>query len=50
MSTPRDFVGYAGRLPRIKWPYDARLAVSVVLNYGEGAEATVLDGDPPRVG
>ena len=41
----RDLVGY-GRPPRMgRVPNDARLAVQFVLNYEEGAERTVMDGD-----
>lgn len=42
----RDLVGYAGRWPDVTWPNGARLAVSVVINFEEGAEQQVLDGDP----
>ncbi len=31
--------------PHYKWPHDARLAVSIVVNVEEGAEATIADGD-----
>ncbi len=41
----RDFVGYGRRIPQIRWPDDARIAVSVVINYEEGAEYSLLDGD-----
>ena len=44
--TARDLVGYGGRWPDITWPNGARLAVSVVLNFEEGAENQVGDGDP----
>ncbi len=43
---PRDLVGYAGEPPDPRWPGDARIAVSVVLNYEEGGEYNVLHGDP----
>ncbi len=42
---PRDLVGYGGRAPHPHWPAEARIAVSLVLNYEEGAEACVLHGD-----
>lgn len=42
----RDLVGYGGRWPDIRWPNGARLAVSVVVNFEEGAELQVGDGDP----
>jgi len=41
----RDLIGYADRPPRANWPGDCRLAVNFVLNYEEGAEYTVLNGD-----
>ena len=42
----RDLTGYAGRWPDLTWPNGARLAVSVVVNFEEGAEFQVGDGDP----
>ena len=41
----RDFVGYGRNIPQIRWPNDARIVVSVVVNYEEGAEYSLLDGD-----
>ncbi len=41
----RDLVGYGRNVPRIQWPGDARIAVSLVVNYEEGAEYSILDGD-----
>ena len=41
----RDLVGYAGKPPDPHWPGGARLAVQFVLNYEEGGENTVLNGD-----
>jgi putative urate catabolism protein len=43
---PRDLVGYGSNLPHPHWPGDARLALSFVLNYEEGGERSILDGDP----
>ena len=43
---PRDLVGYGANPPHANWPEGARLALSFVLNYEEGGEACVLDGDP----
>lgn len=43
---PRDFVGYGPNPPDFVWPNGARLAVNFVVNYEEGAERNVLDGDP----
>ncbi len=48
----RDLIGYGLSYPRVRWPNEARVAVSLVLNYEEGAELSVGDGDPEgeRVG
>ncbi|PWZ02924.1 glycoside hydrolase/deacetylase [Testicularia cyperi] len=43
---PRDMVGYGRILPHPKWPGNARIAVSFVLNYEEGGENLTLNGDP----
>jgi putative urate catabolism protein len=42
---PRDYVGYGSAAPHPHWPDDARIAVSLVLNYEEGGELCVLHGD-----
>jgi allantoinase len=42
---PRDLKGYGRRPPHARWPGGARLALQFVLNYEEGAENCVLDGD-----
>lgn len=41
----RDFTGYTNQLPKITWPNGSKLAISFVLNYEEGAERNILDGD-----
>jgi peptidoglycan/xylan/chitin deacetylase (PgdA/CDA1 family) len=41
----RDFVGYGRRPPVFRWPDGSGVAVSVVVNYEEGAEYNLLDGD-----
>ena len=41
----RDLIGRAGREPDLVWPNGARLAVSVAVNFEEGAEQQVGDGD-----
>ncbi|WP_179275964.1 allantoinase PuuE [Rhodococcus sp. 06-235-1A] len=38
-------VGYGRTPPHAQWPGDANIAVQFVLNYEEGAENNVLDGD-----
>jgi peptidoglycan/xylan/chitin deacetylase (PgdA/CDA1 family) len=45
MRTERDFAGYRGQEPDIRWPGDARLAVSLVVNVEEGAELSLSMGD-----
>ncbi|KAK4550633.1 hypothetical protein LTR36_000212 [Oleoguttula mirabilis] len=42
---PRDLVGYGRHPPNAQWPGGAKIAVSFVINYEEGAERTVLNGD-----
>jgi len=42
---PRDLVGYGATPPDPRWPDRARVAVQFVINYEEGAENTVLNGD-----
>lgn len=44
-STARDFVGYGKELPNIQWPGNARLAISVVVNFEEGSERSPIRGD-----
>jgi putative urate catabolism protein len=41
----RDLRGYAKKPPHAAWPNGARIAINFVLNYEEGAEATILNGD-----
>ena len=41
----RDFVGYADRRPDAKWPNGARIAVQFAINYEEGSEYSIGDGD-----
>ena len=41
----RDLVGYAARPPDPKWPDGARVAVNFVMNYEEGSEPSVQDGE-----
>jgi putative urate catabolism protein len=42
---PRDLIGYGARPPDPRWPNEARIAVSIVVNYEEGGERCVLHGD-----
>jgi peptidoglycan/xylan/chitin deacetylase (PgdA/CDA1 family) len=41
----RDFIGYADQPPAVIWPDEARIAVNFCINYEEGAELCVLNGD-----
>jgi len=41
----RDLVGYGRNVPQIQWPGGAKIAVSLVVNYEEGAEYSLADGD-----
>jgi allantoinase len=41
----RDFVGYGRNRPQFEWPGGKRVALSIVVNYEEGGENCVLDGD-----
>ncbi|QJD99184.1 allantoinase PuuE [Massilia forsythiae] len=43
---PRDLTGYGRNPPHPQWPGEARIALQFVLNYEEGAENSVLHGDP----
>ncbi|WP_115042974.1 allantoinase PuuE [Xanthomonas arboricola] len=45
MNTARDLVGYGAPPPAAQWPGGARIAVQFVINYEEGAENCVLNGD-----
>lgn len=42
---PRDLVGYGARPPHPRWPSGARIAVQIVMNYEEGSELSIADGD-----
>ena len=44
-SHPRNFVGYGRTPPQPRWPGDARLALNICINYEEGSEPSVPDGD-----
>ncbi len=43
--TPRDLIGYGRTTPDPKWPGGANIAVQFVVNYEEGGESSILDGD-----
>ncbi|QGP79206.1 allantoinase PuuE [Sphingobium sp. CAP-1] len=41
----RDLIGYGANPPDPRWPGGAKVAVQFVVNYEEGAENSVLNGD-----
>ena len=41
----RDFLGYGETPPDPKWPNGARVAVNFVMNYEEGSEPSIQDGE-----
>jgi len=41
----RDLTGYGAAPPAANWPGGARIAVQFVINYEEGGENTILNGD-----
>src|SRR3977135_4113924 len=41
----RDFTGYGAKPPDPNWPNGARVAVNFVMNYEEGSEPSVQDGE-----
>src|SRR5271168_4907385 len=45
-GSERDFLGYGRDAPQARWPGDARVAVSFVVNFEEGAEFAISEGDP----
>lgn len=42
----RDYIGHGETPPDPRWPGGARIAVQFVLNYEEGGERNILNGDP----
>ena len=42
----RDLLGHAGKPPLVRWPNGAHVAVSFVVNFEEGAEFAMSEGDP----
>ena len=41
----RNMVGYGSKGPKVEWPNNARIALQIVLNYEEGAESCIINGD-----
>ncbi len=42
---PRDLIGYGANPPDPQWPGKARLAVNFVINFEEGSEGSIFDGE-----
>jgi allantoinase len=45
MAYDRDLIGYGANPPDPKWPNGARIAINFVMNYEEGSEPSVQDGE-----
>ena len=41
----RNLIGYGAKGKKISWPNNAKLALQIVLNYEEGGENSILNGD-----
>lgn len=41
----RDLIGYGRNPPHAQWPGGARIAINFVMNYEEGSEYSLMDGD-----
>jgi len=41
----RNMIGYGSKGKIISWPNNAKLALQIVLNYEEGGENCILNGD-----
>jgi len=41
----RDFIGYGKNVPKVKWPNNARLALTFAVNYEAGGERAIGFGD-----
>ncbi|QHI97808.1 polysaccharide deacetylase family protein [Xylophilus rhododendri] len=50
LPPPRDFIGHGEHPPAVRWPGAARVAVSFVVNFEEGAEFSMTDGDARNEG
>src|SRR6266567_2171401 len=45
LTYDRDLIGYGANPPDPKWPGGARVAINFVMNYEEGSEPSVHDGE-----
>jgi len=51
LAAMRDLVDYGERHPKVVWPGNSRIAVSITVHFEEGAELTPLEGDDfPEIG
>jgi peptidoglycan/xylan/chitin deacetylase (PgdA/CDA1 family) len=41
----RDFIGYGLNPPEVRWPNEARLALTFAVNYEAGSERSIVSGD-----
>ncbi|KAK3677793.1 hypothetical protein LTR78_002643 [Recurvomyces mirabilis] len=45
LQPPRDLIGYGPNPPNPHWPNNAKIALSFVINYEEGGEYSLVNGD-----
>ena len=45
MKDNRNYIGYGQNSPKISWPNNTKLALQFVLNYEEGGENSIINGD-----
>ncbi|WP_250467859.1 polysaccharide deacetylase family protein [Caballeronia sp. GAFFF2] len=45
MDLDRDFIGYGAHPLHARWPGNARIAINFVMNYEEGSEPSIGDGE-----
>jgi putative urate catabolism protein len=45
MKSMRDLIGYGANPPDPRWPGGARIAINFVMNYEEGSEPSIEDGE-----
>lgn len=45
MTYERDLIGYGANPPDPRWPGGARIAINFVMNYEEGSEPSIQDGE-----
>ena len=50
MKYPRDLSGYGKLQPNFLWPNGSIIALQFVINYEEGGERSVTDGDAHALG